>query len=58
MKFVSLLKTKMKGTPLTSEDIGRAKMYWVKVFQRTLVQNKPFEAWIQQLRLCAGQDGV
>ena len=43
--------SKMKGTPLTSEDIGRSEMYWIKVSQRTLIQNERFKTWIQQLRL-------
>ena len=33
-------------------------MYLVKVSQRRLIQDERFKIWVQQLRLCAGQDGI
>ena len=58
MKFVSVLKTKIKGTSLTAEDIEGAEMYWVRVSQKMLTQDKQFGLWQQQLGLYCSADGI
>ena len=58
MKFVSVLKTKIKGTSVTAEDIEGAEMYWVQVSQKMLTQDKQFGLWQQQLGLYCSADGI
>ncbi|KAL5491930.1 hypothetical protein EMCRGX_G017306 [Ephydatia muelleri] len=57
MKFVSVLK-KIKGTSVTAEDNEGAEMYWVRVSQKMLTQDKQFGLWQQQLGLYCSADGI
>ena len=58
MKFISILKSRVKSCLLTAEDVGRAEIYWVKESQKMLTQSEQFSLWQQQLGLYCGVDGI
>ena len=52
MNFISILKSKVKGSLQTEEDIGRAEIYWFKESQKMLTQSEQFSLWY------CGVDGI
>ena len=58
MKFVSILKTKVKSASLMAADFDGAEMYLVRVSQEMLTQTEQFGLWQQQLGLHCGADGM
>ena len=46
MKFISILKTKVKSASLMAADFEGAEMYWVRVSQEMqLTQSEQFGLW-------------
>ena len=58
MKYILVLKTKLKNTSLTAVDIEDAEMYWTRVYQKMLTLSEQFGLWQQQLELYHSADGI
>lgn len=61
-KFISLLKAKHRGTDekseITSVDMKKAELCWIKEVQRSLKDKDKFRSWKQQLNLFEDERGV